>query len=159
MNSEETAAEIERLLGEQSIEAIYRTKVLAGKTRRYDLRAPSRPDRVEVLFTLLGFELKINNRRLHCPDLATARYLSVFARIGCSSIAVPYDITQVAQIADELEASWHRMMLLVEHFTCGRSAKLRTMVLKRLLDDLRAKISEAGAGNRFPEFNKTRRSR
>ena len=53
---------------------------------------------------MLGIELKVANRRLLCPDLATARYLSVFARLGCDVIAVPYDITQISRIADELES-------------------------------------------------------
>ncbi|MFY9607480.1 MAG: hypothetical protein WAU45_02555, partial [Blastocatellia bacterium] len=92
-------------------------------------------------------------------DLATARYLAVFARVGAEVIAVPYDITQISWIGDELESSWHRMMLLVEHFTDGRSERLRNSVRRRLLEQSRAEISKLGAGAKFPEFNTKTRQR
>jgi len=107
----------------------------------------------------LGIELKVGNRRLLCPDLATARYLSVFARLGCSVIAVPYDITKISWIADELESSWHRMMLLIDHLTEGRSERLRALVTRRLISEARAEIESLGPGSRFPEFNQPTRQR
>jgi hypothetical protein len=157
VRAEDIVSEINRQLVDRSIPAIYRDKILTQRTRQYELRAPAKKLRVEVLHTLLGIELKIGNRRLLCPDLATARYLTVFARVGCEVIAVPYDITQISWIADELESSWHRMMLLVEHFTDGRSERLRSSVRRRLLEQARGEIIELGAGAKFPEFNtKTR---
>ncbi len=74
----------------------------------------SPPVRVVIQHTLLGVELKLGRKRLLCPDLATARYLSVFARIGCQDVAVPYDITKISHLADELESSWYRMLLLAD---------------------------------------------
>lgn len=159
VRAEDIVAEIERQLGDQSIESIYRDRILSGRTRQYELRAPAKGVRVEVLHTLLGIELKVGNRRLLCPDLATARYLAVFARAGCEAIAVPYDITQISRIADELESSWHRMMLLADHLTTGRSERLRATVRRRLFEDLRNKIAELGAGARFPKFNQKTRQR
>jgi hypothetical protein len=159
VKAEDIAAEIERQLGGQSIDAIYRDRVLSERTRQYELQAHARNARVEVLHTLLGIELKIGNRRLLCPDLATARYLSIFARLGCEVIAIPYDITQVSRIADELESSWHRMMLLVEHFTVDRTARLRTVVRRRLIEETLAKVVKLGAGTKFPQFNQKTRQR
>ena len=153
VKAEDIAAEIARQLGNQTVANIYRDKILTQRTRQYELRAPAKSSTVEVLHTLLGIELKIANRRLLCPDLATARYLSVFARLGCDVIAVPYDITQISRLADELESSFHRTMLLVEHFTVGRSERLRALVRRRLLDDARAAIAHLGAGTKFPKFN------
>ena len=153
VRAEDIAAEITRQLDDKSIPAIYRNQILTQRTRQYELRAPAKKLRVEVLHTLLGIELKIGNRRLLCPDLATARYLAVFARVGCEVIAVPYDITKISWIADELESSWQRMMLLTEHFTDGRSARLRNSV------QARAEITELGAGSKFPEFNTKTRQR
>jgi hypothetical protein len=46
-----------------------------------------------------------------------SRYLSVFARIGCRKVAVPYDISILPAIADELETCWHRMLLIIEKDT------------------------------------------
>jgi hypothetical protein len=152
VKAEDIAAEIARQLGDFSISAVYRDKIRSQRTRQYELNATGKKSTVEVLHTLLGIELKVGNRRLLCPDLATARYLSVFARVGCHIIAVPYDITQISWIADELESSWHRMMLLVDHLTAGRSERLRTMVRRRLIEDARNAIASLGAGSKFPEF-------
>ncbi|HWP41702.1 MAG TPA: hypothetical protein VNO14_00605, partial [Blastocatellia bacterium] len=156
---EDIVSEVQSQLGDNAIEAIYRKRVLTQRTRQYELRAHPNNPRVEILHTLLGIELKIANRRLLCPDLATARYLAVFARAGCDRVAVPYDITQISRIADELESSWNRLMLLIERSTAGRSARLRAMVRRRLLDDLREAISRLGAGARFPRFNQRTRQR
>ena len=159
VKTEDIAAEIKKQMGDQALDILYRDKILAQRTRQYELRAPARNARVEILHTLLGIELKIANRRLLCPDLATARYLSVFARLGCDCVAVPYDITQVSRIADELESSWHRTMLLIEHFTVDRSERLRANVRARILEDARANIAALGAGTKVPQFNQNTRQR
>ncbi|MFY9553697.1 MAG: hypothetical protein WAV47_03145 [Blastocatellia bacterium] len=156
---EDIATEVAVQLGDLSITAIYRDKIRSQRTRQYELRASPKKSSVGILHTLLGIELKVANRRLLCPDLATARYLSVFARLGCDVIAVPYDITQISRIADELESSWHRMMLLINHLTEGRSERLRANVRRRLVADTRSAIASLGAGSRFPEFNQTTRQR
>jgi hypothetical protein len=159
VKAEDIAAEITKQLGDQSIASLYRDRILSQRTRQYELNAPAKKSSVEILYTLLGIELKINNRRLLCPDLATARYLSVFARLGCGVIAVPYDITQISRLADELESSWHRTMLLVQHFTTGRSEQLRTVVRRRLLEEARSQIARLGAGTKFPQFNQRTRQK
>ncbi|MGA9768792.1 MAG: hypothetical protein WBV94_07125 [Blastocatellia bacterium] len=159
VKAEDIAAEITRQLADQSVANIYRDKILTQRTRQYELRAPAKNATIEVLHTLLGIELKIGNRRLLCPDLATARYLSVFARLGCDRIAVPYDITQISRLADELESSWHRSILLIEHFTVDRSGRLRALVRQRLRDEARTMVAELGAGSKFPQFNQKTRQR
>lgn len=153
------AAEVERLLGEQQIAVIYRTSILSMRTRKYELKAPTKPVPVEVLHTLLGIELKIGKRRLLCPDLATARYLSVFARIGLEAVAVPYDITQISRLADELESAWYRMLTLAEHLTSGRSVRLRSLVRSYLISNQRSEINSLGAGQAVPDFVQTTKQR
>jgi hypothetical protein len=157
IKAEDIAAEVTNQLGDSSIPSIYRDKIRPQRTRQYELRASTKKHSVEVLHTLLGIELKVGNRRLLCPDLATARYLSVFAKLGCSLIAVPYDITQISWIADELESSWHRMMLLIDHLADGRSDRFRALVRQRLIGEARAAIDSVGAGSLFPEFNQLKR--
>ena len=157
--AEDQVRELDAQLGAQSIVAIYRDRVLTQRTRRYEMLAPRKKTDVEILHTLLGIELKIGRKRLLCPDLATARYLSIFARLGCSAIALPYDITQISWLADELESGWHRMLLLIGHLTQGRTERFRKSVFSRVVEGIRASIEALGAGNKFPEFNQKTRQR
>jgi hypothetical protein len=90
-----------------------------------------------------------------CPDLATARYLAVFARAGCAAIAIPYDITRISRLADELESSWHRMLLLADKLTANRGDAFGTRVRGLLIGKVRAEIDRAGAGTRIPEFHQS----
>jgi hypothetical protein len=108
---------------------------------------------------LLGVELKIGSRRLLCPDLATARYLAVFARAGCAAVAVPYDITKVSQLADELESSWHRIFLLALHKASESSETMKKRICGLLIAQVRTEVESAGAGALVPEFKKSTRQR
>jgi hypothetical protein len=138
---------------------IYRERIRKARTRAYNFEKLKPKARVEVQHTLLGVELKIGQRRLLCPDLATARYLSVFARAGCEEVAVPYDITKISQLADELESSWHRMLLLVDHLASQKSEAFRNRIKQLLLAAIRNEIAEAGAGASVPEFKQSTRQR
>jgi len=153
------AAEVKRQLGDQLVSAIYRDRIRAMRTRGYHLNAPAKKAVVEVMHTLLGVELKVGKRRLLCPDLATARYLSVFARLGMAEIAVPYDITQVSRLADDLESSWYRMLMLIEHLAVEQSDRFRNKVRAILIADERNRIIEAGAGPAIPQFNQNTKQR
>jgi hypothetical protein len=156
---EAIAAEVKRRLGDQLISVIYRDRIRGMRTRSYRLDAPAKETAVEIMHTLLGVELKIGKRRLLCPDLAMARYLSVFARLGVAEVATPYDITQVSRLADDLESSWYRMLTLVEHLAVEQSARFRNRVLAILIADERKGIIEAGAGPAIPQFNQNTKQR
>jgi hypothetical protein len=101
---------------------------------------------VGIQHTLLGIELKIGRQRLLCPDLATARYLSVFARTGCQQVAIPYDITKISHLADELESSWHLMLLLVEQLTHQQTDRFAARLRNLLFANIREEIGAAGFG-------------
>jgi hypothetical protein len=156
---EALAAEVKRQLGGQLISVIYRDRIRAMRTRSYQLNASIRKVAVEVMSTLLGVELKIGKRRLLCPDVATARYLAVFARLGVAEVAVPYDITQVSQLADDLESSWYQMLTLVESLALEQSDRSRNKVRAILIADERIGIIEAGAGPAIPQFNQNTKQR
>ena len=96
---------------------------------------------------------------MSCPDLATARYLAVFARAGCTDVAVPYDISRISNLADELESSWHRMLLLVEHVAPESAPGFRSRLRNLLIADARREITEAGAGTAIPQFNQNTKQR
>jgi len=151
--------EVKESLDETWLPRIYRKRILSQRTRSYHLAASSKETSVKVQHTLLGVELKVGRHRLSCPDLATARYLAVFARAGCQDVAVPYDITQTSRLADELESSWQRMLLLADHLTAERSAAFRSRVRAILIRDARREIKEAGAGAAIPSFNQNTKQR
>src|SRR6267378_4591840 len=121
MTAAENAAQVRADLGDAWLPHIYSQRVRSKRTRSYNFVGLKPRSRIEIQHTLLGVELKAGRKRLLCPDLATARYLSVFARAGCEEVAVPYDITSISRLADELESSWHRMLLLVNHHAAGKS--------------------------------------
>ena len=132
-------------LGELWIPAIYRDKVRSGRTRSLHMAVPERENSPEILHTLLGIELKVGKLRIAIPDLATARFLCVFARLGCRDVAVPYDISQISSVADLLETGWQRMNLLLQ----GTTTRTRNLAIKTV----RAELAEIGSGQLMPEFN------
>jgi len=159
VTAEDYAVQVKTELKDTWLPHIYRQRILSKRTRSYHFLGLTTKSRVEIQHTLLGVELKAGRRRFLCPDLATARYLSVFARAGCERIAVPYDITKISQLADELESSWHRMFLLADHKAAGESEMLRTRIGRLLVNKIRAEITEQGPGTSVPEFKQSTKQR
>ena len=129
------------------------------RTRSHGVPQLTKNAGVEILHTLLGIELKVGRRRVSCPDLATARYLSVFARAGVTRVAVPYDITKISRLADDLESALQRALLLSDHLTEGRAQSFRARVRSAALKEVKREIEEAGAGSDVPAFNQNTRQR
>ncbi|HKZ79786.1 MAG TPA: hypothetical protein VJ124_16055 [Pyrinomonadaceae bacterium] len=158
MTADEYVAQVKVDLGEAWLGQIY-GRILKMRTRAFHFPSAKPSSKVEIHHTLLGVELKVGNRRLLCPDLATARYLAVFARLGVTDVAVPYDITRVSQLADELESSWHRMLLLGDDYAADASQKFRTRTRGLLIAKLRAEILAAGPGTVRPQFKQSTKQR
>ena len=148
------AAEICASLADEWLPNIYKEKVRSQRTRSFHLEIPVRENRAEIQYTLLGIELKVGKRRFACPDLATARYLRVFARIGCRDFALPYDITQISGVADELETGWQRTLVLAESKATGDAAALRSVVKA-----IRSEITSIGPGDAMPLFDRETKQR
>jgi hypothetical protein len=72
-------------------------------------------------------------------------------------VAIPYDITRISQLADELESSWHRMFLLLDEITREESLRVRTR--RSLVTRVREQITAAGAGPPVPEFTRSTKQR
>lgn len=155
----ETAAEIREKLADEWLPRIYEQKVRVQRTRAYHLDVPLRENRAVIQHTLLGIELKVGNRRFSCPDLSTARYLQVFARIGCQEVAIPYDITKISTIADDLESSWQKILLLLESETKDKIPSAQGRMRSALIKHLREEIEQIGAGELMPEFRQTTKQR
>ena len=152
-------SEIEATMGEGFLPRIYRERILKMRTRAYEFPFLPKNATAQIHHTLLGIELNAGRRRMLCPDLPTARYLAVFARIGCKAVAIPYDITKISQIADELESSWHRMLRLADEASRDRSKGYAARLRRLLIHAVRDQISAAGAGPRAPEFARTTKQR
>ena len=141
---------IRETLADDWLPLVYKTKVRLQRTRSVHLDIAARENKAEILYTLLGIELKVGRRRFSCPDLATARYLRVFARIGCADFAIPYDITQISGVADELETSWQRSLVLVDGKSPARTA---------LIKSLRNEINAYGPGDAMTLFDRETKQR
>lgn len=148
------AAEIRASMTEDWLPAIYEKKIRSQRTRSYKLNIPKKENRADIQYTLLGIELKVGRKRFACPDLATARYLRVFARLGCNELAVPYDITKISPAADEIETSWQRSLVLLEKLA-GNDAAARTSLIKTL----RNEIVKIGPGDAMPLFDRDTKQR
>jgi hypothetical protein len=85
--------------------------------------------------------------------------LQVFARIGCQDVAVPYDITKISTLADELEISWHKTVLLLEDLTRGKVASAKGRLRAGLIKEIRQEIEQIGAGSLMPEFRQSTKQR
>ncbi len=155
----ETAAEIRERLNGEWIPALYRDKVRTQRTRAYHLDITKTEHRADIQHTLLGIELKIGNKRFSCPDLSTARYLQVFARVGCQEVAIPYDITKISTLADELEIAWHKTLLFFEELTKSKIASAKGRMRSSLIKEIRKEIEEIGAGSLMPEFRQSTKQR
>ena len=147
-----TADAIIENLADAWIPAIYRDKVRTQRTRSYEMDIPERENSPEILFTLLGIELKVGKKRFACPDLATARYLQTFARLGCREVAIPYDITKISVVADELEVAWHKLILQNEDANQGKPPQTVGRSRSALFKQVRGEIGQIGAGEKMPEF-------
>lgn len=155
----EIAAEIKENLGNEWLPAIYQEKVRTQRTRAHRLEIAKRENRTLIQHTLLGIELKVGNKRFACPDLSTARYLQIFARFGCQEVAVPYDITKISTLADELESSWHKSLLLLESAANDKTPSVKGRMRGALLKEMRDEIEKIGAGSLMPEFKQSTKQR
>ena len=145
--------------GNDSLAEIYSEKIRPLRTRSCSLDIPERENEAEVLHTLLGIELKVGRQRFACPDLATARYMRVFARLGCRTFAIPYDITKISVLADELETAWQRMLLAVQSDTRAKSVSARKRARTQAIKAIRGQIARIGPGDLMPLFKQSTKQR
>ncbi len=155
----EIAAEIKENLDGEWLPAIYSEKVRTQRTRAHHLDIANGENHALIQHTLLGIELKVGKNRFACPDLSTARYLQIFARIGCREVAVPYDITKISTLADELESSWQKTILLFEEAAKDKVASARGRMRSGLIKEIRTEIEKIGAGSPMPEFKQSTKQR
>lgn len=153
------ASDIKEKLAGEWLPSIYENKVRSQRTRAHRLEIPKRENRAAIQHTLLGIELKVGNKRFSCPDLSTARYLQIFARLGCQEVAVPYDITKISTLADELHSAWHKALLFLEEAAKDKSPQVKGKLRAGLIKEMREELDKIGAGSLMPEFKQTTKQR
>ncbi|MBA2379761.1 MAG: hypothetical protein H0V76_09340 [Blastocatellia bacterium] len=151
--------EIRIELNNEWIPDVYESEVRPLRTRSYPLNAPQRENAPSILNTLLGTELQVGRRRIQCPDIATARFLQVFARLGCREVAVPYDITKIAGLADKLETAWKAAQRSIEQVGKGASPQQKGRIRASVIRAMREEVDKIGAGEMMPLFNKGTKQR
>jgi hypothetical protein len=115
----------------------YQLQVLPIKTRTIHLRGRKGPAR--IINTLLGFEVQASYKRIHCPDMVTARYLKLFTQLGCHTIKLPYDPTVTARLIPEFEAAVERIVEGIRNLF-PESRTLQAYVLRRLYGIIRSRL-------------------
>ncbi len=123
--------------GGRGIVDVYRHEVLPVKARTIRLLGKKSP--AKIIHTLLGYEVQASYKRIHCPDLVTARYLKLFTELGCRRIRLPYDPTVTERLLPELEAAQLRLIDGIhELFPDSRAAQI--YALRSLYRLLRAQL-------------------
>jgi hypothetical protein len=150
---------IRQEIGDDWIPDIYTRSIRPLRTRSFEMDIPERQNSPEIFETLLGMELKVGRRRFACPDLNTARYLYVFASIGCRKVAVPYDITVLGALAKQLNSAWNRSLQLCDLRTAEISPQQKGRTRSALVRAIRDEVNAIGAGELMPLFNRPTKQR
>ncbi len=127
-------------LGIANLVDTYQRFVLPIKTRNIHLLGRKSPAR--IIETLLGYEVKASYKRIHCPDMVTARYLKLFTELGCHSIRLPYDPTVTANLIPQFEHSVSKILSGVRDIY-PKDRSLQHYVLQRVFGILREQLKKS----------------
>ena len=119
---------------------IYVNEILPHKTRTIGLLG--RKCSAVIIQTLLGYEVKARHKRIHCPDLVTARYLKLFSELGCRSIRLPYDPTLTARLIPVLETAYQSITATVQRIFRQDPGR-RQYVIRKIYAIVRDKLRSA----------------
>jgi hypothetical protein len=121
----------------RSIVELYRDEVVPIKTRTIHLLG--RKGTARIIHTLLGYEVQASFKRIHCPDLVTARYIKLFSEIGARTIRLPYDPTVTARLIPHFENSVEALRRGVRELFL-RDPKMQTYVLQQVFRLIRSRL-------------------
>ena len=128
---------------------IYCKEVLSQKTRT--VRLLGIKNDAKIIQTLLGYEVQAMHKRIHCPDLVTARYLRLFSELGCHSIRIPYDPTVTARLIPIMEQAYQ----CIEDAVAGifpKKRERRQYVLRKICAIVRNELRSASLRALSSEF-------
>lgn len=127
----------------QRIKQIYRDHVLAHRTR--EVRLLGHKCQPRIMYTFLGFEVKLGRKRITCPDLVTARYLTILGELGMATAQVPYDPTRTARLLPELERAFDQIKETL--LTSGYTKSRHQLELRKIYRRIRRELEGLG---RYP---------
>ena len=96
----------------------------------------------QIIQTLLGYEVQAMHKRIHCPDLVTARYLKLFSELGCHSIRLPYDPTVTAGLIPIMESALQSIMDTIAGIF-PKNLKRRQYVIRKVFAIVRDELRNA----------------
>ena len=126
--------------GVADIVETYRLEVLPTRTRTIHLLGRKAP--AQIIETLLGYEVKSQYKRIHCPDMVTARYVKLFSEFGCRTIRLPYDPTLTARLIPDFERTAEAIRKGVQELF-PQDHSVRIYVLRTLFGHLRVQLKAA----------------
>ena len=110
---------------------LYHAEVVSSPHRTVELtgRKCGNP---RINSTLLGYELKIRDKRINCPDMTTALFLKIFALIGVREVKVPHDPTRTAELIPAFENIWDQFEDIFRQLESENRKSLANSLHRRL---------------------------
>jgi len=127
-------------IGEDNLATFYKHRIAAVPCYGLDLPKPEEPIKIEN--SLFGWRLKIGKKAIDCSSEAQARYLRVFAEMGCDQTLVPKDDAYLSSIINQWESLFEKAQAaLQEHTSSILQNKTRDLLIHTVWVNLREKMS------------------
>ena len=129
-------------IGEDNLATFYKDRIATVPCYSLDLPKPEEPIEIENL--LFGWRLKIGKKAIDCSSEAQARYLRVFAEMGCDQTLVPKDDDYLSSIVNQWESLFEKAQAaLQEHTSSILQSKTRDLLIHTVWATLREQMSHA----------------
>jgi len=127
-------------IGEDNLATFYKDRIATVPCYRLDLPKPEEPIVIEN--SLFGWRLKIGKKAIDCSSEAQARYLLVFAEMGCDQTLVPKDDAYLSSIVNQWESLFEKAQAaLQEHTSSILQNKTRDLLIHTVWAMLREQMS------------------
>jgi hypothetical protein len=127
-------------IGEDNLATFYQHRIATVPCYSLDLPKPEEPIEIENL--LFGWRLKIGKKAIDCSSETQARYLRVFAEMGCDQTLVPKDDAYLSSIVNQWESLFEKAQAaLQEHTSSILQNKTRDLLIHTVWATLREQMS------------------
>jgi type I restriction enzyme M protein len=127
-------------IGEDNLVTFYQHRIAAVPCYSLDLPKPEEP--IEIENSLFGWRLQIGKKAIDCSSEAQARYLRVFAELGCDQTLVPKDDAYLSSIMNQWESLFEKAQAaLQEHTSSILQNKTRDLLIHTVWATLREQMS------------------